>query len=342
MASNTRIVLANRPEGDIDDTTFKTERGTAPDKSSLKSDEVLIKVEHLSIDPAMRGWLRDTRSYLPPVKIGEVMRAGGLGSVVAVGSSVKGLKAGDKVEGTLGWQEYAVVAEKHLTKRSPPKGATLTDYLGVLGMPGQTAYWGIMDVGAIKKGDTVIVSGAGGAVGSTVCQIAKLKGCKVVGIAGGKDKCAWLEKDLGITAIDYKASNFHQEVKKVGYLDVYFDNVGGDMLDFMLTRLKQNARIVLCGAISQYNTSKPKGLQSYLNLISQRAKIQGYIVFDYRDRYEEAEKEMGQWIAEGKLKRKETVAYGLESCVKSLQGLFKGDNTGKMIITLKQEGKSHL
>ncbi|KAK9900255.1 NAD(P)-binding protein [Cystobasidium minutum MCA 4210] len=342
MVTFKRIVLAERPETDIQDNTFKTETAPLPDKSSLKDDEVLIKVEHLSLDPAMRGWLRDTRSYLPPVKIGEVMRAGGLGSVVALGPNVKSLKEGDHVEGILGWQEYSVVSEKTLTKRVPPQGAQLTDYLGVLGMPGQTAYWGITDVGQIKPGETVVVSGAAGAVGSTVCQIAKLRGCNVVGIAGGKDKCEWLEKDLGIKAIDYKASNFHEEFKKIGYLDVYFDNVGGDMLDFALTRLKQHARIVLCGAISDYNSVKPKGLSSYLSLIAMRGRLQGFIVFDYKERYAEAEKEMAQWIAEGKLKRRETVLYGIENCVKGLQGIFKGANTGKMLITLDQQNKARI
>lgn len=342
MSTYSRIVLAERPETDIDDKTFKMEKAPMPDASSLKNDQVLIKVEHLSLDPAMRGWLRDARSYLPPVQIGEVMRAGGLGEVAAVGPSVQSLKVGDKVEGIVGWQEYAVVAEKQLTKRVPPKGAQLTDYLGVLGMPGQTAYWGINDVGQIKPGETVVVSGAAGAVGSTVCQIAKLRGCNVVGIAGGKDKCEWLEKDLGIKAIDYKAPTFHEEFKKVGYLDVYFDNVGGDMLDFALTRLKQHARIVLCGAISDYNKVKPKGLQNYLTLIAMRGRLQGLIVFDYKERYGEAEKEMAQWIAEGKLKRRETVLYGLENCVKGLQGIFQGANTGKMLITLEKDSKARM
>lgn len=342
MTKNTRIVLAKRPETYIENDTFRKETVELPPLSELKPDHVVVKVEHISVDPAMRGWLRDTRSYIPPVKIGEVMRAGALGRVVAVGKEVRSLKTGDLVEGTLGWQEYAIQPEKHLVKREVPRGASDTDYLGVLGMPGQTAYWGITDVGKIKAGEVVVVSGAGGAVGSTVCQIAKLKGCKVYGIAGGADKCKWLEQELGIKAIDYKSKDFLKEFKKIGYLDVYFDNVGGEILDFALTRLNPHARIVLCGAISEYNATKPKGLQSYLNLISQRGVLQGFIVFDYKDRYTEAEGEMAAWIAEGKLKRKETVVYGLDSCIGALQGLFKGENTGKMLITLDKNGKSKL
>jgi len=272
------------------------------------------------------------------VQIGETMRAGGIGTVVKVGGEVQGLKVGDVVSGRPGWTEYAVLPEKELKKIVVPPNAQLLDFLGPLGLTGLTAYFGLLDIGAPKAGETLVVTGAAGATGSIVCQIGKLKGLKVIAIAGADDKCAWLEKELGVDkAINYKSENFAKELKEsVGYLDVMFDNVGGDILNLCLTILNKGARIVLCGAISQYNTSKPKGLTSYMTLIGQRAKMQGFIVMDYAPRYSEAIKEMVGWISEGKIQRKFHIEEGLEKCPEAIQLLFSGGNTGKLVVKVAE------
>ncbi|TDL25875.1 alcohol dehydrogenase [Rickenella mellea] len=338
----TRVVLAQRPVGHIDDKTFRKE--TIPyDLKPSTPDSVVVQVDWLSLDPAMRGWLNDTRSYLPPVQIGEIMRAEGLGTVIEVGSGSK-FKVGDVVKGTFGWTEYAVMKDKTLTKIEAPTHVESLDFLGVLGASGMTAYFGLLDVGKIQPGETLVVSGAAGAVGSVVCQIGKIKGAKVVAIAGSAEKCRWLENDLGVDkAINYKDADFKEQFKKhVGYLDVFFDNVGGEILDFALTRLNQKARIVLCGAISDYNAPKPRGLQSYLNLISQRARIEGFIVFDYASQYATAADEMGHWIKDGKLKRKFHTVEGIASAPEALPMLFTGGNTGKLVVKVSQIQTSRL
>ncbi|KAG8954424.1 hypothetical protein FRC04_011751 [Tulasnella sp. 424] len=327
----TKLVLAQRPKGSIDDSTFKSEKVPMTELTPSKPTEVLVRVDYISIDPAMRGWLNDTRSYIPPVQIGETMRAQGVGTVVKVHSTDGKFKVGDVVKAAFGWTNYALMDESKLEALNPPPGATALDYLGVLGSTALTAYFGLLDVAQLKSGDTCVVSGAAGAVGSVACQIAKLKGAKVIAIAGSDEKCNWLESDLGVDkALNYKSPSFRDDFKKnVGYLDVYFDNVGGDILDLCLTRLNKGARIALCGAISDYN-SKPKGLAGYLNLISQRAKMEGFIVFDYASRYGEAQRDLAQWLKEGKLKRRFHVEQGLENCPKHLNGIFTGVNTGKM------------
>lgn len=342
-----QITLRERPKAEILPSltdgkgTFQLEKGIkTPTKDDLKPDEVLVRVEWLSVDPAMRGWLNDARSYVPPVQIGEVMRAGGVGQVVLAPAGSK-LAVGDWVSGLFGWKEYATARTKDLEKILVTKDISPTYYLGVLGMPGQTAYWGCFDVAKMKKGETVVVSGAAGAVGSLACQMALITGCKVIAIAGGADKCKWL-KDLGChEVLDYKSKDFAATYRKTlgkSGVDVYFDNVGGEILDLVLTRLNKNARIALCGAISAYNDPNPRGLTNYLTLISQRAKIEGFIVFDYADRYDEAAKAMGQWIAEGKLKVEETKVYGLTESVNALIGLFAGKNTGKMLVKVADDG----
>ncbi|EIN04843.1 alcohol dehydrogenase [Punctularia strigosozonata HHB-11173 SS5] len=333
-ATYTRIYLHERPVADITPTTFKSEQ--LPLSSLVPGEnEVLVKVHWLSLDPAMRGWLNDKRSYVPPVKIGETMRAGGLATVIKAGPGSE-LKEGDVVSTRPGmrcWTEYAVVKTKDCEKLVYPKGANMLDFLGALGMPGLTAYFGLLHVGAVKAGDVLVVSGAAGAVGSLVCQIGKKKGAKVYAIAGGKEKCKWLEEEVGVEkAFDYKDPKWKEEFKKVGYLDVYFDNVGGETLDFMLTRLKVGARIPLCGAISDYNNPHPKGLSGYMNLISQRAKIEGFIVFDYAKEYPAAISEMASWLADGTLKRKFHIVEGLDNAPKALPMLFTGGNTGKLVV----------
>ncbi|EPQ54095.1 NAD P-binding protein [Gloeophyllum trabeum ATCC 11539] len=341
MSTYTRIVLQERPgAGDITPTTFRTESlplaGLAPNAG-----ELLVQVHWLSLDPAMRGWLNDARSYVPPVQIGEVMRAAGLGTVVQAGEGAA-FRAGDLVRGTFGWTEYAVMKAKAVEKIELPKGAELLDFLGPLGMSGMTAYFGLEDVGQLQPGETLVVSGAAGSVGSLVCQMGKKRGAKVVAIAGSPEKCAWLEREVGVDrALNYKDPQWKEEMKKVGWVDVYFDNVGGEMLDFLLTRLNKGARIALCGAISDYNR-KPKGLTSYLALIGQRAKLQGFIVFDYADQFPKAMKEIAGWLADGSLKRKFHIVEGLENAPSALTMLFTGGNTGKLVVKVDHGAKSKL
>ncbi|EIM90773.1 alcohol dehydrogenase [Stereum hirsutum FP-91666 SS1] len=327
-----RIVLAERPVGDIDAKTFRREQVSL---SELKpgAHQVLVKVNWLSIDAAMRGWLKDVRSYVPPVQIGETMRSSGLATVVEVGEGCDLVK-GDIVACTPGWTEYARVSDKDARKIQIPPGAQALDFLGPLGFTGMTAYFGLYDVGRIQPGETLVVSGAAGATGTLVCQMGKRKGAKVIAIAGSAEKCEWLEKDLGVDkAINYKSPTFFDDFKKhVGFLDVFFDNVGGDILNFALTRLNKGARIALCGAISDYNAEKPKGLSAYMNLISQRATLQGFIVFDYAARYPEAVKEISSWLADGSLKRKYQIVEGLDKAPEAMSMLYSGGNTGKLVV----------
>jgi len=344
----TRISLRERPKGEIDASlggqgTFKLEKD-APVRSPARG-EVLVRVECLSIDPAMRGWLRDARSYIPPVQLGETMRAGGVGQVVRTGGDDGDLKlqVGDWVTGLLGWQEYATVPAQDVTKISISPRTPASLYLGALGSSGQTAYWGMLDVLKPQPGQTLVVSGAAGSVGSIACQIGKIKGCRVIGIAGGRDKCELLTRELRCdAALDYKSATFASDFKKaVGYLDCFFDNVGGDVLDLALTRLKPGARIALCGAISDYNKDAPQGLRQYQNLIAQRGTMQGFIVFDYVKRYGEAAKDLTEWMASGKLRIKETRVDGLEKAPSALVGLFAGSNVGKAFVQVARP-TSHL
>ncbi len=329
-ATNRQFKLAKRPVGLPKREDF--EYVEAPVESP-KDGELLVKISHISLDPAMRGWMNEGKSYIPPVAIGEVMRAGAVGEVVE--SKHPKFAVGDHVLGVMGVQAYALSNGKGLTKVDP-KLAPLPVYLGTLGMPGMTAYFGILDVGQAKSGDTVVVSGAAGAVGTVVGQIAKIKGCRVVGIAGGADKCKWIVDELGFdAAIDYK----HEDVKKAlkehcpKGIDVYFDNVGGDILDAALANLAMHARIVICGAISQYNNTTPiKGPSNYMSLLVNRATMKGMVVFDYASRYGEAAKDMAGWMMAGKLKSKEDIVEGLQTFPETLLKLFKGENTGKLVL----------
>jgi NADPH-dependent curcumin reductase len=277
--------------------------------------------------------MNDSKSYVPPVGIGEVMRAGALGRVVA--SKNPGVAIGDYVYGLLGVQEYAITDGKALMKVDPAI-APLPVYLGALGMTGMTAYFGLLDVGQPKAGDTVVVSAAAGATGMVVGQIAKIKGCRAVGIAGGAEKCGYIVKDLGFdAAIDYKTEDVRKALQKhcPKGVDVYFDNVGGEILDSVLTQLARGARVAICGAISQYNNTTPiKGPSNYLSLLVNRASMKGFLVFDYADRYREAVRELAGWMAAGKLKTREDIVEGFESFPETLLKLFKGENTGKLIL----------
>jgi len=295
--------------------------------------EFVVKILYISLDPAMRGWMNEGKSYIPPVGIGEVMRAGAVGRVVE--SKSPSFAVGDHVYSAFGIQEYTVSNGEGVA-RVDTSIAALPVYLGTLGMPGMTAYFGLLEVGRPKPGETVVVSGAAGAVGAVVGQIAKIKGCRVVGIAGGSEKCQYVAKDLGFdAAIDYKAENVRDALKKncPNGIDVYFDNVGGEILDTVLTQINLRARIVICGAISQYNNTSPViGPSNYLSLLVNRARMEGMIVFDYADRYAQAGREMAAWMAAGKLKSREHVVEGLETFPETLLMLFKGENIGKLML----------
>jgi NADPH-dependent curcumin reductase len=325
---NHQFRLARRPVGMVQRSDFEYTEAPVVEPGE---GEVLVKILYISLDPAMRGWMNEGKSYIPPVGIGEVMRAGAVGRVIA--SRDPGIGVGDHVVGVLGVQEYAIAKAKGLT-RVDPRLVPLPVYLGTLGMPGMTAYFGLLDVGRPKSGETVVVSGAAGAVGQVVGQIAKIKGCRVVGIAGGPDKCDYLRSIGFDAAIDYK----HQDVKAAlrehcpKGVDVYFDNVGGEILDAVLTQLAMHARIVICGAISQYNESKMKGPSNYMSLLVNRASMTGMVVFDYASRYAEAAREMAGWMATGQLKSREDIVEGLETFPDTLLKLFKGENTGKLVL----------
>ncbi len=300
--------------------------------------EFVVKVLYVSLDPAMRGWMNEGKSYIKPIAIGEVMRAGGVGRVIA--SKNPGFAVGDFVHGTTGIQEYCLTDGTGFAKIDP-KLAPLPVHLGVLGMTGMTAYFGMLDVGQPKPGDTVVVSGAAGATGSVAGQIAKIKGCRVVGIAGGAAKCQYLVKDLGFdAAIDYKSEDLPKALHKhcPKGIDVYFDNVGGDTLDAVLAQINLGARIAICGAISQYNNTTPiKGPSNYLSLLINRATMRGFIVFDFANRYAEAGRDLAGWLAAGKLKSREDIVDGLQSFPETLLKLFRGENNGKLMIRVAAE-----
>jgi NADPH-dependent curcumin reductase CurA len=328
--ANRQYRLAARPVGlaKQSDWNFTTENVAEP-----ADGQVLVKVLQLSLDPAMRGWMNEGRSYIPPVGIGEVMRAGGVGKVIA--SKDPKFAAGDHVAGMMGVQEYRVAEGKDLSKIDLRAG-TLSQWLNVLGMPGMTGYFGLLEVGQAQAGDTVVVSGAAGAVGQTVGQLAKIKGCRAVGIAGGKAKCDFVVNELHYDAcIDYKGGDVKDGLKAhcPKGVDVYFDNVGGEILDAVLTRLNRGARVVICGAISQYNNTTPvKGPANYLSLLVNRARMQGMVVFDYADRYGLAVKEIAQWLREGRMVSREDVVPGLENFPATLNKLFSGENFGKLVL----------
>ena len=297
----------------------------------------VVQVTHVSLDPAMRGWMNEGRSYVPPVGLGEVMRALAAGRVVA--SKNAGFAVGDVVTGTFGVQEYTESDGTGVQKVHPTDEAGVPTHLALLGMTGMTAYFGLFDVGALQEGETVVVSGAAGAVGSVVGQLAKIKGCRVVGIAGGPEKCAWIVDELGFdAAIDYRAEDVRKALRTAAPdgIDVYFDNVGGEILDAALTRLRHGARIPICGAISTYNaTEPPPGPANYMSLLVNRARMEGFLVFDYLDRFPAAAKEMAGWLAEGRLHSREDVVPGRVSDFgEVLLRLFRGENTGKLVLQI--------
>ena len=328
--TNRQFKLIARPVGLPKRTDFEF---TSAPVGEPGAGEVLVKVQYISLDPAMRGWMNEGKSYIPPVKLGEVMRAGAAGRVLA--SKNAAFAEGDYVTGWTGVQEYSLSDGNGLV-RVDPRVAPLPVFLGTLGMPGMTAYFGLLDIGKPQPGDTVVVSGAAGAVGTVVGQIARIKGCRAIGIAGGADKCRYLTQELGFDgAIDYKSGDVKDGLKQhcPQGVNVYFDNVGGDILDTVLTRIARGARIVICGAISQYNNTAPvKGPSNYLSLLVNRASMTGMVVFDYTGRYALAAREMAGWITEGKLKTREDIVDGFDAFPETLLRLFKGENLGKLLI----------
>ncbi|OYV85490.1 MAG: NADP-dependent oxidoreductase, partial [Acidiphilium sp. 21-68-69] len=294
--------------------------------------EIMVGVEYISLDPAMRGWMNEGKSYIKPVGLGEVMRAGAVGTIIE--SRAAGFAAGDVVTGPFGVQSVATIAAKDCLKVDPSL-APKPLFISTLGMPGMTAYFGLLAVGEPKAGETVVVSAAAGAVGALVGQIAKIQGCRVVGIAGREDKCRYIVDELGFdAAIDYKSESVPERLRETcpNGIDVYFDNVGGQILDDCLARINLRARIVICGAISQYNSTTPvRGPANYLSLLVNRARMQGMIVFDWADRYPEGMQAMAGWLRQGKLKSREDIVDGLENFPETLLKLFSGDNFGKLI-----------
>ncbi|MGK6308714.1 NADP-dependent oxidoreductase [Variovorax sp. DT-64] len=342
--SNRQVRLAKRPEGAAtrDNWQFTTEPVGEPAEGG-----VLVKTLSLSLDPAMRGWMNEGKSYIPPVEIGAVMRAGGVGRVIA--SRNPAFAVGDTVYGTLGVQEYILVPQEEVKRTGLTKidlrAGSITQWLNVLGMPGMTGYFGLMDIGQPKPGETVVVSGAAGAVGQTVGQLAKIKGCRAVGIAGGPEKCDWVVKELGFDAcIDYKAgpSAVRDGLKAhcPKGVDIYFDNVGGEILDAALARLARGARIIICGAISQYNNANSapaQGPKNYLSLLVNRARMQGMVVFDYADRYHVAVAEMATYLKDGRMKSREDVVEGIDTFPEALTRLFTGQNFGKLVLQVAKD-----
>jgi NADPH-dependent curcumin reductase len=334
---NRQIILAKRPEGDIKDSDFSYRESTVPTPAG---DEVLVRNLILSLDPAMRGWMTDRKSYMPPVPLDGPMRGATISKVVA--SNDPDFQPGDLVRALGGWQDYAVVRkEDRLMKVPDGLPIPLTTHLSVLGITGLTAYFGLLEVGLPKEGETVVVSTAAGAVGSIVAQIAKIKGCRVVGLTGSDDKCAWIKDELGCdVAINYKSGNVEEALQAAcpKGIDVYFDNVGGEILNACLGLINYEGRVVLCGAIAQYNAIEmPPGPSNYLNLLTRSARMEGFIVTKFLDRAMEAGMQLGQWLMEGKLKYREDIVDGLENAPNAIQRLFDGSNQGKLIVRIADE-----
>jgi NADPH-dependent curcumin reductase CurA len=329
---NRRIILAERPTGIVDDSIVHLEEQDAPEPGP---GQALARVRYLSIDPTIRTWMNDAPGYLPPIGIGEVIRSSGIAEVTESHSDQ--YAPGDLVFGLTGWQDWVLADEGAMQKL--PEGITPTLALNVFGVTGMTAYFGLIDVGKVREGDVVVVSGAAGATGSTVGQIARIKGAKtVVGIAGSDEKCAWIVDELGFdAAINYKTDDVPKALRSAcpDGIDLYFDNVGGPILNACLGQIAMRGRVVLCGAISGYNDpNPPAGPSNYINLLIRRGRMEGFIILDYFSRFAEAQADMGRWVAEGKIKAVEQLVEGLENAPDALNLLFTGGNTGKVIVAV--------
>jgi len=332
--TNRRMVLARRPSGMVDETTTRLEDGPVPEAGP---GEALIAVRFLSIDPTIRTWMDDAPGYLPPIELGDTVRGGGVGEVVR--SNSDRYAVGDLVVGMTGWQDYVIADEGSAAMQVIPPGIDPPLVLSVLGVTGMTAYFGMIDVGRVTEGDTVVVSGAAGATGCVAGQIARIRGAdKVVGIAGTPQKCAWIVDELGFdAAVNYRSDDVAKSLRALcpGGIDLYYDNVGGEILDICLAQMALRGRIVMCGAISVYNeTTRPPGPRNIFNLIVKRARMEGFLVLDYLDRFPEAQIEMVGWLAEGRVKHAEHIVDGLEHAPEALNLLFTGGNTGKVIVKL--------
>jgi NADPH-dependent curcumin reductase CurA len=329
MTKNRQVRLAARPDGLPKDSDWRFTEEPVPQP---REGEALVAVSHVSLDPAMRAWMNEGATYVEDVKVGEVMRAGAVGRVLE--SKAEGFSEGDAVRGVLGVQQYALAKARDLEKIDETL-APIQTYLGTLGWPGMTAYFGLLDIGRPEEGDTVVISGAAGAVGSITGQIAKIHGCRVIGIAGGSAKCAYLVEELGFDgAIDYKSENVRDRLSELcpSRVDVYFDNVGGELLDAVLSRIAMKARVVICGAISQYNNARFRGPNNYMALLTYRARMEGFVVFDYAARYPEAAREMMRWISDGKIRSREHVVKGIDLFPSAFLRLFSGEKLGKLIL----------
>lgn len=340
------IYLHERPLTSITSSTFKTRQEPLPKPNDLPTDMVLIRVLYISVDPAMRGWLSTRRSYIPPVKLNAVMRANGVGEVVY---STGNIRQGELVTGMFGWRDYIALPISKINRVRLPSSLAKQPsiILGVLGLTGLTAYFGLLRVGLPQKGNIVVVSAAAGATGSVVAQIAKnVCGCRVIGIAGGKEKCTYLKEELCIEAVDYKAEEgvfegLQRELNGEG-IDVYFDNVGGETLEAALGLLNLNARVVICGAISQYNTQDLKGPKNYMKLLVKRATMSGFLCYDYENSFTSARNDIGKWIQKGWIKTREHEIIGLENAPNALAALFKGENIGKIVVKVGDRNNGKL
>jgi NADPH-dependent curcumin reductase CurA len=326
---NHQVLLAKRPDGPVDADCFVAAESAVPEPGD---GEVLVRVDYLSIDPTIRMWMAmDT--YLPAIEIGAPIRSAGLGTVIE--SNNDDIPVGTVLFGTPGWQEYAVMGPRD---QVVPEGVDPTAALSVFGITGLTAYFGLLEIGAPKEGETVVISGAAGATGSVAGQIAKLHGCRVVGIAGSEEKCRWLTEELGFdAAINYRTENVGKALAQAcpNGIDVYFDNVGGDILEAVIANLALRGRIVMCGAISQYNEAMPEpGPRNLSALISKRGRMEGFIILDFLPRAGEAIAKLATWVMGGELKFKVDVMEGLDSAPAALEKLFDGANTGKMLVRL--------
>jgi NADPH-dependent curcumin reductase CurA len=331
---NRQWVLAARPEGQVQPSHFDFREGPVPE---IGDGEFLARNLYLSLDPAMRTWMTEARSYIPPVGLGEVMR--GMCTAQVLESRNPEFAAGDLVVGLFGWQDYAIGRNEWATSKVPA-GTPPTWPLSVLGITTLTAYFGLKEIAKPQEGETVAVSGAAGATGSVAAQLTRLWGCRTIGIAGGAEKCAWLTGELGLDgAIDYKAEDVRSRLRELcpDGVDVFWDNVGGTILEAGLANLAMHARVVLCGAIANYNADgRPSGPSNYMNLLVKRARMEGFVVFDYMDRAGEAMSELLPMVQGGRLKHPEDVREGLETAPAALVDLYTGDNAGKLLVKIAE------
>ena len=324
-----RWLLRSRPVGMVKESDFELREAEIPKPAP---NQVLLRNLYLAFEPAMRGWMHERPAYMPPIALGEVMRGMTVGRVLE--SRREGFRPGDLVSCMGGWQEHALVGEG-LSKLLPGVEPALA--LSVLGITGLTAYFGMLDLGRPRRGETVVVSGAAGATGSVAGQIARIEGCRVIGIAGGPEKCGWLTSEARFdAAIDYKSEDVRGRLAALcpDGVDVYFDNVGGPLLDELLRRITRGARVVLCGAISGYNLEEPPGPRNYLALVLRSARMEGFLVFDYASRFEEAQRKLAAWVAEGEIAWRVDVQEGFENAPRTFLRLFRGDNLGKQLLRL--------